>query len=86
MLVRYLARAGYETDVAGSVARAIDIAATNRPDLITLDLRLPDSDGRTVIGRLRADPATGQVPIVVASALPASEPVRRRPDEEASAR
>jgi signal transduction histidine kinase/ActR/RegA family two-component response regulator len=47
---------------------AIELAQEHRPDVIVLDLHLPDLSGREVMHRLRADPNTRDIPIVIASA------------------
>ena len=54
----------YDVDVAANGATALEVAAANRPDLIVLDLGLPDMDGAEVIRGLRGWTA---VPIVVLS-------------------
>lgn len=46
----------------------LDLARRHRPDLVLVDLHLPDVAGEEVIGRLRTDPATRDIPIVVLSA------------------
>jgi two-component system, OmpR family, KDP operon response regulator KdpE len=56
---------GYEVDVAGTGADALKLASTHPPDLIVLDLGLPDLEGTEVCRRIRAESA---VPIVVLSA------------------
>jgi two-component system response regulator ResD len=53
VVARYLERAGYDTRVAGDGARAIELAARQRPDLVVLDLMLPGMDGLEVMRRLR---------------------------------
>lgn len=54
----------YRVLEAASVAEALTLAARERPDLVLLDLGLPDGDGQQVIAALRADSA---VPIIVLS-------------------
>ncbi len=44
------------------------LAREQQPHVILLDLDLPDLDGREMLRRLRADPATKDIPVVVASA------------------
>ena len=47
---------------------AIDLAREHRPDLVLLDLHLPDMGGHEVLARLRADPTTRGIPIVILTA------------------
>jgi signal transduction histidine kinase/ActR/RegA family two-component response regulator len=47
---------------------ALDLARQHRPDLILLDLRLPDMPGEKVLRRLRADSRTRDIPVVILSA------------------
>jgi PAS domain S-box-containing protein len=47
---------------------AVDLARQHHPDLILLDLHLPDVDGREVLDQLKRDPATTAIPVVVLSA------------------
>lgn len=49
-------------------AAAVPLAESNNPDLILLDMHLPDLEGYEVLTRLRANPATGGIPIVIVSA------------------
>ena len=46
----------------------LDLAREHRPDLILLDLHLPDIPGEELLGRLLADPATRAIPVVILSA------------------
>jgi PAS domain S-box-containing protein len=46
----------------------LELARQHRPDLILLDLHLPDLEGRVVLERLKADPATRDIPVVILSA------------------
>ena len=47
---------GYETIEARNAADGVALAAEHRPDLILMDIQLPDVDGVTALSRLRADP------------------------------
>ncbi|HVE24290.1 MAG TPA: response regulator, partial [Sporichthya sp.] len=47
---------------------ALELAREHRPDLILLDLHLPDIDGEAVLGQLRADPDIRHIPVVILSA------------------
>jgi two-component system, OmpR family, KDP operon response regulator KdpE len=56
---------GYEVEIAGTARDALSAFERMRPDLIVLDLGLPDADGLTVCRRIRAE---SDVPILVLSA------------------
>jgi two-component system response regulator RegX3 len=60
-----LKRAGFEPVVARTAAQALEMADRLEPDLVLLDLRLPDGDGRDVCRQLRR---TSDVPIVILTA------------------
>jgi len=60
-----LAREGFEPHVAATAARALELAASLDPDLILLDLHLPDGDGRDVCRTIRA---RSGVPIIILTA------------------
>ena len=63
-----LRRAGFEVIEAGTGAEAIRLAAEQRPDLVLLDVNLPDMNGFEVCRRLRTQQATLTVPILHISA------------------
>ena len=46
----------------------LDLARTRSPDLVLLDLNLPDMSGSEALRRLRADPVTKDIPVVIVSA------------------
>ena len=53
---------------AGDPGLGLELARAHRPDLILLDINLPDMDGYAVMRRLREDPATRGIPVVAISA------------------
>lgn len=64
----------YDVLAAPSGARALQIAASApRPDLILLDVMMPELDGYAVLARLRADPATRDIPVIFVTGLNATE-------------
>ena len=65
----HLAGNGQEVVVAQRGDEAIEMAQLERPDLITLDILLPDVDGFTVLEELKSNPATQEIPVVVISVL-----------------
>ena len=64
MLEFYFENLEYEVHVARGGAAAMRIARESRPDVILLDIRLPDADGFTVARTLRADRYTQHIPII----------------------
>lgn len=68
-LERYhLVQAGHRVSTAGNGWEALDEVRRERPDLILLDLMLPDLDGFGVCEILRREPATATIPVVIVSA------------------
>ena len=63
-----LRAAGLRTLEAGRGDEAISVATDNRPDVILLDLRLPDMAGTEVARQLRSGTGTGGIPVVALSA------------------
>lgn len=68
-LIRYhLSRAGHRVAIAGNGWEALARIRDSRPDLLLLDLMLPDLDGFGICEILRREPATATLPIVIVSA------------------
>jgi diguanylate cyclase (GGDEF)-like protein len=59
----------YEILFATNGADALEIAADQSPDLILLDVLMPDMDGYEVCARLKADPRTDDIPIIFITAM-----------------
>ena len=68
LISHHLDRAGYRVLVAHDGWKAVEITRLERPDLILLDLMLPDLDGFGVCEILRQDPATAMIPVFILSA------------------
>src|SRR6267378_775235 len=67
-LVRaYLRDAGYELVEASDCANALELAQRLQPAVILLDLDLDGEDGLDLLGALKSDPATRQIPVVIVS-------------------
>jgi DNA-binding response OmpR family regulator len=60
---------GYKVTAVGSGTKAIDVALTDPPDMVLLDLNIPGYDGFEVCRRLRAESVTRDVPVLIISAL-----------------
>ena len=65
-----LRAAGFQTLEAASGAGAIAAAAEHLPDVILMDLRLPDMDGTDAARKLADAPRTARIPVVALSAQP----------------
>ena len=63
-----LAPAGYEVMRAGGGAEGIDLARRHRPDVVVLDLMMPEVSGFDVLAALRADPQLRRIPVLVVTA------------------
>lgn len=60
---------GYQTVSAMNGQAALDQVAAETPDLVLLDIMMPILDGFGVLARLKADPATRDLPVIVISAM-----------------
>jgi DNA-binding response OmpR family regulator len=63
-----LAREGYEVVTAQEGAAGLRLAVATPPDLVLLDILMPDIDGLELLSRLRVNPATTNVPVVLLTA------------------
>ncbi len=68
LVVHHLAREGFQTRTATTGPDAVLEVRNHRPDLVILDLMLPGIDGLEVCRRLRSDPATAAIPIIMLTA------------------
>ena len=84
LLEEVVSAAGADLLTAAKGRRGLELARKHRPDIVLLDLNLPDLDGQEVLRRLRGDEATSGIPVIVVSAdaMPApnsaTPPGRRR--------
>jgi len=70
-LARDVLRAAmFRTVEAVTAAEAIALTSEHLPDVVLMDLRLPDLDGAEAARRLRADPRTSRIPIIAVTATP----------------
>ena len=76
-MARLLGRAGYETFEAEDGGSALDAVRTHKPDLVLLDVMLPDISGPEVLKRIKAEPALAATSVLLISAM------KIRPDEQA---
>lgn len=68
MLSRRLMKSGYSVVLAECGAEGVATAIAEQPDLILMDLRMPDVDGLEATSRIKAEPTTSRIPVVLLTA------------------
>ena len=68
MLSRRLVRNGYEVSIAIDGQQGVDMALSERPDLILMDMSLPVIDGWEATRRIKANDATRRIPVIALTA------------------
>jgi CheY-like chemotaxis protein len=68
MLTKRLQRAGFAVVAAVDGREGLDMAQSEAPDLIVMDLDLPEIDGWEATRRLKANPATSRIPVIALTA------------------
>ena len=69
LLATFIKHSGYDAIEADSGREAIGKAFEMHPDLILMDLYLPDIIGDKIIARLKANPATRDIPVIITTTL-----------------
>ena len=69
LLVKAANNRGHTTTECSDGAQAIEAVLASRPDGVLLDLTMPKLDGRDVISRLKSDPSTRDVPVLILTAV-----------------
>ena len=69
LLTRILSRQGYQVQIASSGKQALNLAQSAPPDLILLDILMPEMDGYEVCQQLKGDERTKDIPVIFISAL-----------------
>jgi len=77
LLAQTLSREGFEVKEAVDGEEGLEKAKTEKPDLILLDLILPTIDGYEVLERLKKDPFTESIPVMIISNLGQDEEIQR---------
>jgi CheY-like chemotaxis protein len=68
MLSRRLERKGFDVLMAADATEGLSMARAQSPDLILMDMRLPDIDGWSATRQLKADDSTRQIPVIALTA------------------
>ena len=69
LLTQTLSEHGYQVRAVTSGQRAVESAQSSPPDLVLLDIRMPEMDGIMVCERLKQDPRTRDIPVIFISAI-----------------
>lgn len=64
---------GFRVETAGDGRRALEQASANPPDLMLLDVMMPELDGLTVLRRMRSDPPMASIPVIILTARSLAE-------------
>ena len=78
LIVAVLEDEGYEAIGAGSGSRALELLPDERPDLVLMDIMMPEMDGREALRRMRERPDLASIPVVMMSAAFAPDRVGQR--------
>jgi len=65
LIQRSLTKEGYRVELAADGKTGLELAGKHQPRAITLDVMMPGMDGWTVLGQLKANPATANIPVVM---------------------
>lgn len=68
LVTRRLERKGFQVVTAVSAEEGLTTAAAQKPDLILMDMGMPDVDGWTATRRLKGDPALSSIPVIALTA------------------
>ncbi len=80
MYKTHLENKGYQIAVSSNGKEGMELAKKEKPDLILLDIILPQKDGFTVLGKLKADKSTKKIPIVLLTNLGQDDDKKRGKD------
>ncbi len=76
-LITVLGFEGFETFGAADGRQGVELARTERPDLIICDIMMPDLNGYGTLRELRADPVTAAIPVIFLTAAASRADMRR---------
>jgi len=77
VLALRLDRQGFKTQTARCGQEGLALASTHRPDLVLLDLHLPDVDGFAICQELVDNPGTSGIPVIILSGMERPDVIRR---------
>ena len=77
LVERILSAAGHNVVTARTALRGLDLALSGNPDVILLDLNMPEMNGFTALHRLKGDEKTAETPVLVMTAIREKEAIVR---------
>jgi len=77
VLARLLRREGFQTRTAGSAAEALAALADTPPDLVLLDITMPEMDGLSLLEVLHGNPRLATLPVIMFTALDGRATIER---------
>lgn len=77
VLARLLEYAGHRGLLAGNGIEALELAARQPPDLVLMDLAMPEMDGWAATARFKSDPSLAAIPIIVVTGHVTSDEIGR---------
>lgn len=77
LVEKMLKRHNFNVETANGGSEALDMIAEKKPSLVLLDLMMPNMDGFEVLERLRKDPETQNLPVIILSALNSDADITR---------
>ncbi|MFC1913638.1 response regulator [Chloroflexota bacterium] len=60
---------GYDLVLISEGTKAVDVARSEKPQLILLDIMMPDTDGYSILGEMKKDQLTRDIPVIMVTAL-----------------
>ncbi len=75
---------GYEVELAAGGQEGLDKAKSDKPTLVLLDIMMPKMDGFEVLGKLKEDPETKDIPVVVLTNLAGTQDAKKAMEMGAS--
>lgn len=77
LIVSQLQDAGFQVSTAADGLEGLEAIRDRRPDAVLLDINMPRMDGFTMLERLKSDPETSDLPVLMLSAQSSPEDIRR---------
>lgn len=77
-----LEKRGYEAIVLEDGRKAIETIRKERPDLVLLDLMMPEEDGFSILKKINEDKTIAKTPVIIVSSIDAPESVRKKMEYE----